>query len=223
MRPRPPRLHPLSLLVLACALPGLALAQSSADHAHGHAHDEEASREQGAHEHGAARLDIALSGGTLELQLEGAAYGFLGFERAPEGAEEVAQVEQARLLLNNASALYGWETAAGCTAQATRTDTALPEAAAGNADDDHDHDHDHAHEHEHDHAHEGHDDGHGGHSSWRVYHRFDCSRPEALGAIEVRLFQHFSKLERIDYQLVTDTAQDGGRLAPGQSVIRLQP
>ncbi len=30
-------------------------------------------------------------------------------------------------------------------------------------------------------------------------------------------------LERIDYQLVTDTAQDGGRLAPGQSVIRLQP
>ena len=204
-----------TVLALAFALPLPALA-----HAQG-GHDHEPSREQGAHEHGAARLDIALSGKTLELQIEGAAYGFLGFERAPEGAEEVAQVEQARLLLNNASALYGWESAAGCTAQATRTDTALPEAAAVSADDDHDHDH--AHEHGHDHAHEGHDDGHGGHSSWRVYHRFDCSRPEALGAIEVRLFQHFPKLERIDYQLVTDAAQDGGRLAPGQSVIRLQP
>lgn len=221
MRPRPPRLHPLSLLVLACALPGLALAQSSADHAHGHAHDEAASREQGAHEHGAARLDIALSGGTLELQLEGAAYGFVGFERAPEGAEEVARVEQARLLLNSASALYGWEAAAGCTAQSSRIDAALPEAAAEGAEQDHEHAHED--DHEHDHAHEGHDHGHGGHSSWRVYHRFDCSRPEALGAIEVRLFQHFSKLERVDYQLVTDTAQDGGRLAPGQSVIRLQP
>ena len=218
MRPRLPRLHPLSLLVLACALPGPALAdEAPADEAH--AHGDEAPREQGAHEHGAARLDIALSGKTLELQIDGAAYGFLGFERAPEGAEEVARVEQAQLLLNNASALYAWEPAAGCTAQSARIDAALPEAAAGSTDDDHGH----AHEHEHDHAHEGHDDGHGGHSSWRVYHRFDCSRPEALGAIEVRLFQHFSKLERIDYQLVTDTAQDGGRLAPGQSVIRLQP
>ncbi|SDD68707.1 ZrgA family zinc uptake protein [Aquimonas voraii] len=217
MRTRLPRLHPSSLLLLACALPGLGLAQAHGDHAHEPAPAGAAPREQGAHEHGAARLDVALSGGTLELQIEGAAYGFVGFERAPEGAEEVARVEQARLLLNNPSALYGWEPAAGCTVQSARIDADLPEAAG--ASNDHDHDHDHAHEH----AHEGHDHGHGGHSSWRVYHRFECSRPEALGAIEVRLFQHFSKLERIDYQLVTDTAQDGGRLAPGQSVIRLQP
>lgn len=208
-----------TVLALAFALPLPALA-----HAQG-GHDHEPSREQGAHEHGAARLDIALSGKTLELQIEGAAYGFLGFERAPEGAEEVARVEQAQLLLNNASALYAWEAAAGCTAQSARIDAALPEAAAVSADEDLDHDHDHAHdhEHEHDHAQEGHDDGHGGHSNWRSYHRFDCSRPEALGAIEVRLFQHFPTLKRIDYQLVTDTAQDGGRLASGQSVIRLQP
>ena len=215
-------LRPLSTLLIGALLgPSLCLAHGKSGHAHGDSHDHEASREQGAHEHGAARLDIALSGKTLELQIEGAAYGFLGFERAPEGAEEVARVEQAQLLLNNASALCAWEGAAGCTAQSARIDAALPEAAAVSADDDHDHDH--AHEHEHDHAHEGHDDGHGGHSNWRSYHRFDCSRPEALGAIEVRLFQHFPKLERIDYQLVTDTAQNGGRLAPGQSVIRLQP
>jgi len=207
-------LRPLPTLLIGALLgPSLCLAHGKSGHAHADSHDHEASREQGAHEHGAARLDIALSGKTLELQIEGAAYGFLGFERVPEGAEEVAQVEQARLLLNNASALYGWGAAAGCSAQSTRIDAALPEAATVSADD----------EHEHEHAHEGHDDGHGGHSSWRVYHRFDCSRPEALGAIEVRLFQHFPKLERIDYQLVTDTAQNGGRLAPGQSVIRLQP
>lgn len=204
----------LCLLAASLLLPPLAAAHSSPGHAHA-AEDSGEAREQGAHEHGAARLDIALSGGTLELQLEGAAYGFVGFERAPEGAEETTRVEQARLQLNDPSALYGWQAAAGCTAQTARIDAALPEAAAGSDDDAHDH----AHEHEH----EGHDDGHGGHSNWRSYHRFECSHPEALGAIEVRLFQHFPKLERIDYQLVTDTAQDGGRLAPGQSVIRLQP
>lgn len=206
-------LRPLStLLSAALLLPGLCLA-----HNHG-AGDTQAppdeSREQGAHEHGAARLDIALTGNTLELQIEGAAYNFVGFERAPEGAEEVARVEQARLLLNNASALYGWDAAAGCTAQSSRIEAALPEHSEA---------HDHDHEHEHEHEHEGHDHGHGSHSNWRSYHRFECSQPDALGAVEVRLFEHFPKLERIDYQLVTDTAQDGGRLAPGQSVIRLQP
>lgn len=214
----------LALCVLL-SLSAYSLAHGHGEHGHAHTPGDHAnateSREQSAHEHGAARLDIALSGKTLELQIDGAAYGFLGFERAPEGAEEVGLVEQAQLMLNNASALYAWEAAAGCTAQAARIDASLPEAAAGSGDEDHDHDH--AHDHDHEHAHEGHDDEHGGHSNWRSYHRFECSRPEALGAIEVRLFQHFPKLERIDYQLVTDTAQDGGRLTPGQSVIRLQP
>lgn len=208
-----------TFLSAALVLPGLCFAHNKGGPAPATDEERASSREQGAHEHGAARLDIALSGGTLELQLEGAAYGFIGFERAPEGAEETALVEQARRQLNDPGALYAWEAAAGCTAQSARIDAALPAAAAGGAD----HDHDHAHDHDHEHAHEAHDDGHGGHSNWRSYHRFECSRPETLGAIEVRLFQHFPKLERIDYQLVTDTAQDGGRLAPGQSVIRLQP
>jgi hypothetical protein len=86
-------------------------------------------------------------------------------------------------------------------------ETLLPEPASDHAhDDDHDHDH-----------------GQGAHGNWRSYHRFSCSRPEALGAIEVRLFQHFPELKRLDFQLVTDTAQTGGRLEPGQSVIRLRP
>lgn len=212
-------LRPLSTLLLVALLPpGVSLA-----HNHGASDAATASsenREQGAHEHGAARLDLALAGNTLELQIEGAAYNFVGFERAPEGPEEVASVEQARLLLNNASALYGWDAAAGCTAQSSRIEAALPEHSEAH---DHDHEHEHEHDHEHEHEHEGHDHGHGSHSNWRSYHRFECSQPDALGAIEVRLFEHFPKLERIDYQLVTDTAQDGGRLAPGQSVIRLQP
>ncbi len=212
-----------TFLSAALVLPGLCFAHNHGGEAPAAEVEHAASREQGAHEHGAARLDIALAGSTLELQLEGAAYNFVGFERAPEGAEEVGRVEQARLLLNNASALYGWDSAAGCTAEAARIDTTLPDAATDGDGHDHAHEHNHAHGHDHEHGHDGHDHGHGGHSNWRSYHRFVCSQPGSLGAIEVRLFQQFPKLERIDYQLVTDTAQDGGRLAPGQSVIRLQP
>lgn len=232
-------LNPTLALAIALALPGVGLAHQKSGHASTGSANAEGShaahsetREQGAHEHGAARLDVALSGGTLELQIEGAAFNFVGFERAPEGAEEVARVEQARLLLNNASALFGWETAAGCSSQSSRIDATLPEAGAEKA---HDHGHEHKHKHDHDrahgdhdakhaeHDHDGHDDSHGAHSNWRSYHRFSCSRPDALGAIEVRLFQHFPELKRLDFQLVTDTTQSGGRLEPGQSVIRLNP
>lgn len=216
-------MRPLSLSLALAAilnLPAPCLAHNHGGHADGHqahAHTEDA-REQGAHEHGAARLDIALTNGSLELQIEGAAFNFVGFERAPEGAQEVARVEQARLLLNNASALFGWESAAGCSTQSSRIDANLPEPA-------HEHEDVHAHaEARHsDPDHAGHDHGHGVHGNWRSYHRFSCSRPEALGAIEVRLFQHFPELKRLDFQLVTDTAQSGGRLEPGQSVIRLNP
>jgi hypothetical protein len=203
-------MRPLSLSLALTAL--LNLPAASVVHAHGeHTHEgephEEASREQGAHEHGAARLDVALTGDVLELQIDGATYNFVGFERAPEGADEIARVEQARLLLDNPSALFGWDAGAGCTAQSSKVETLLPEPASDHAhDDDHDHDH-----------------GQGAHGNWRSYHRFSCSRPEALGAIEVRLFQHFPELKRLDFQLVTDTAQTGGRLEPGQSVIRLRP
>lgn len=182
-----------------------------AQHASHAGHDHHETREHGAHEHGAARLDVALAGTTLEMQLDGAAYNFVGFERAAEGPAEVARVEQARLLLNNASALFGWEAAAGCTPQAARVDATLPAAEAA---DDHDHDAGNAHDHDH---------GHTAHGNWRSYHRFECSHPDALGAIEVRLFQHFPELKHIDFQLVTDTTQNGGRLEPGQSVIRLTP
>ncbi len=212
-------------LAIALALPGIGFAHPKSGHASTGSANAEGShaghsdtREHGAHEHGAARLDVALSGGTLELQIDGAAFNFVGFERAPEGADEVARVEQARLMLNNASALFGWEAAAGCSSQSSRIDATLPEAAAEKA-----HDHGHEHKHDHEHDHDGHDDSHGGHSNWRSYHRFSCSRPEALGAIEVRLFQHFPELKRLDFQLVTDTTQTGGRLEPGQSVIRLNP
>lgn len=194
----------------------------------------EPQRAQEAHEHGAARLDIARSGGTLELQLDGAAFNFVGFERAPESAKEIARVDAAKARLGDGSALYALPSAAACVAGTPRLQAELPPLASAPvqgqelADHDHDHAHDHAehahdeHQHgDHDHAEPGHDDAHAGHSNWRSYHRFDCANPQALNALSLSLFAHFPELQHIDYQLVTDTTQTGGRLTPADHEIAL--
>jgi hypothetical protein len=189
----------------------------------------EGSRAQAAHEHGAAQLDIALSGSTLELQLEGATFNFVGFERAPESAEEVARVDAAKARLGDGSTLYALPSAAACVAGVPRVQAELPQPASASVHD-HDHaDHDHAHdEHQHvehadghAHAEHSHDDAHAGHSNWRSYHRFDCAKPQALNALTLSLFAHFPELQHIDYQLVTDTTQTGGRLTPADNEIPL--
>lgn len=192
----------------------------------------EEGRAQAAHEHGAARLDVALSGGTLELQLEGAAFNFVGFERAPESAEEVARVDAARARLGDGSVLYALPSAAACVAGTPRVQAELPPPASASAQD-HEHaEHEHAHAHaehahdehphdDHDHAEHSHDHAHAGHSNWRSYHRFDCANPQALNTLGLSLFAHFPELQHIDYQLVTDTTQAGGRLTPADYEIPL--
>lgn len=192
----------------------------------------ESSRAQEAHEHGAARLDIVLSGSTLELQLEGAAFNFVGFERAPESAEEIARVGAAKARLGDGSALYSLPSAAACIAGAPQVQAELPPPASAPGQDDEHADHGHA-EHAHDtHQHDehadghedaepSHDDAHAGHSNWRSYHRFDCANPQALNTLGLSLFAHFPELQHIDYQLVTDTSQTGGRLTPAEHEISL--
>jgi hypothetical protein len=190
-------------------------------------------REQGAHEHGAARLDIAWVDGVLELQLDGPAFNFLGFERAPGSLEEMAAVDAARAALADPTALYSLAAAAACVALAPNVTTPLPEAVAASAASDrpeavadHDHDHAHAHEHDHDHDHDhAHDHADAAHSSWRAQQRFRCGQPDALDALELQLFARFPALQRIDYQLLTDTSQIGGRLerAEGGTRIGLRP
>ena len=63
------------------------------------------------------------------------------------------------------------------------------------------------------------------HSEWRIRHVFNCSAPDALVRIALTLFERFETLQRIDYQLITDAPQDGGRLqrGAGPALIELAP
>jgi len=98
------------LLALPFALLPLTLAQA-AEHTHEHAEHASLS----AHEHGAAQLNAALDGQTLELQLESPAMNLVGFEYRAKTAADQATVAAVRAELENPLSLFSLPTAAGCT------------------------------------------------------------------------------------------------------------
>lgn len=69
----------MSLILSALLLSSVALAR---DHHHKHG------KGIGAHEHGAIKLEMAVEGKTIEIDLDGPAESFLGFEYKPVTVEE---------------------------------------------------------------------------------------------------------------------------------------
>lgn len=76
----------LSLLLLSSA----ALADKHGHHDHG--------KGLGAHEHGAIKLEIAVEGKTIEIDLDGPAESFIGFEYAPKTDKEKKVFKDAEAL-----------------------------------------------------------------------------------------------------------------------------
>ncbi len=159
--------------------------------------DEAVRRDPGRHVHGTATLDIALEGRTLQVELDGPAVNFLGFEHAPRTAAERTRLGEVRAALSDAATLVGLPAAAGCRlAQAEyHLPTAAPEQAGH---DDHGHDDDHD---------EGHDGDRDIHSDVSARWTFDCAQPQQLTRLTPGLFDVFPLLEHIEVALVTPDDQ----------------
>lgn len=175
--------------------------------------------QEAAHEHGVARLDVAVDGGTLELALEGPGDGFVGFEHAPESAEDRAAFARAEAQLKQGAALFALPAAAGCKLAAAEVAPPAAEAAAhhdeGRHDDEgvqHDEDRDEG-------AH--HDDEEHAHADWRASWRFDCATPAALDAIEVKLIAAFPQTRELRVQATTAAGQTGATLTADAPRIEL--
>src|SRR5258706_3942509 len=76
---------------------------STAAHAAGHAHA-----------HGVARLDIAVEGSSLTVQLQSPLDNLLGFERAPRTDAERRQADAVVARLGAAAAMFSIDPAAQC-------------------------------------------------------------------------------------------------------------
>ena len=194
-------------------------------------------RSHEAHVHGKVEVNIAQDGQELLVEVTAPGADVVGFEHAPETAEQKKVFEQAIAQLNKPEELFGF-TNASCTlkfksvtntVEGEHDDHEGHDHAEGEHDDheghghaEHDHDdhkdHDHAeHDHDdhegHDHAehghddHEGHDHSEGGHGEFTVEYHYQCSDIAKLDTVSTQWFSKFSNTKSMTVNLLTDSAQ----------------
>ena len=137
------------------------------------------------HEHGIARLSVALDGGRLFIEFDAPLDDLLGFERAPRTDAERAAVAALRARLADGTKLFVLASAAGCKPGPVTVDAPALEAGAKTR---------------------------GGHGDLQAGFVFDCAQPQALRAIDLLLFETFARLQRIEVQLASPQGQSGLQL-----------
>ncbi|MEO4047135.1 DUF2796 domain-containing protein [Pseudomonas sp. CAU 1711] len=180
-----------TLLALPLALLPLSIAQAAN---HGHDHDHEEHGSLAAHEHGLASLNVALDGGTLEIQLQSPAINLVGFEHEAKSDADKAKVAAARKQLEQPQALFALPIEAKCTLANSALESPL---FAGHKHEEHGHDEE------------------SDHSNIDASYHFACANPEALKVLELgTFFGTFPATEKLQVQLIGPSGQQGAELTP---------
>ena len=203
-----------------------------------------AERQLDAHDHGHSRVNIALSGNEVLIELISPAANVIGFEHAPRTEDDHALIDAAVKQFKHGDEVFLMSDAAGCVQQDADIESSLLEDADhddhhdehdDDAHDDHHDEHDDdAHDDHHDEDDDGHDDHHDehdddahgdhegeSHSEFHVTWAFNCSKPEQLTSIDVKLFALYSGFEEIDVSLAGDNGQEAYELTPESTRIDL--
>ena len=165
---RPSRKTSLALLMALaaawCALP----AQAQTSHK--------------AHVHGGVKLDVAVEGNQLSVQLESPLDSLVGFEHRPRTEAQRQAAATALRQLNDGAALFKPDAAAGCALTRTQVngDALQPAApaAAGAA-----------------------PAQASGHADLDASYEFTCATPARLAGLEQALFSTFKRISRIEVQV----------------------
>jgi hypothetical protein len=175
-------------------------------------------RQHDAHVHGEGKLNIALAGKGLHMELESPAANVVGFEHAPENAEQKEAVHKAEERLKDGETLFVLTRQAKCKLVAAKVEQDMFEGGHEEDKDEEHHDHD---EHAHDeHAHNEHEGG-SAHSEFHAQYQFTCEKPEKLKAIDVMIFSAFSGFEKLDVQMLTPKGQTAIQLTPKKHQVEL--
>ena len=146
-----------------------------------------------AHEHGVAKLSVAVDGNTLTIDLDAPLDGFLGFERAPRTDAERKAATDLLARLRDAAGLFKPDPAAGCKAGEVKIDAPVLEPGAK---------------------------AKGEHAELEAQFSFQCAQPQALRMLDVGLFDAFKRLQRIDVQVAGAKGQAKATLKrPARSVM----
>jgi hypothetical protein len=138
-----------------------------------------------AHEHGVAKLSVAVDGNTLTIALDAPLDGFLGFERAPRTDAERKAAADLLVRLRDAGALFKPDAAAGCKAGEVKVEAPVLEPGYK---------------------------GKGEHADLEAQFSFQCAQPQALRTLDVALFDTFKRLQRIDVQVAGAKGQSKATL-----------
>lgn len=147
-----------------------------------------------AHEHGVGLLNVAVEGRELHIVLESPAMNIVGFEHQPRNDKQRKAVAQATARLNEGVKLFITPGEAACTLAEAEVESGLLE---------------------------GHGHQQGAHADFVASYRFQCDRPEALGAITVKLFATFPATEELAVQLLSEDGQSGMTLNADNAEIGL--
>ena len=156
-------------------------------------------RELGKHEHGVSKLNLAIEGSHVVMEIEAPGLDILGFEHPPESDADKAAVTAGKAALAQPLDLFVLPSAAGCSIVASSVELAQEE---------HHHDADSAGGSDHPEgvAEEEHDD-HELHSEFRGSYTLDCDQPTELTRITFVWFDRYPNAKKVNVTLVTTKDQ----------------
>ncbi|HCE3245314.1 TPA: DUF2796 domain-containing protein [Vibrio parahaemolyticus] len=183
-------------------------------------------RQHSAHVHGHVEFNIAQDGSDLLLEITAPGADVVGFEHAPENAEQEKTLQHAVATLEDSNALFAINPQAQCEIEEVHVEHSLGGQHEEHEHLDHEgHDHDeHAH-HDHDghEGHEGHDHSeHSDHGEFTVQYRFHCAQVGELSHIQTDWFNQFPSTESVNVNLFTDTTQSATSLTKSNTQIAIK-
>ncbi|EGR2300594.1 DUF2796 domain-containing protein [Vibrio parahaemolyticus] len=185
-------------------------------------------RQHSAHVHGHVEFNIAQDGSDLLLEITAPGADVVGFEHAPENAEQEKTLQHAVATLEDSNALFAINPQAQCEIEEVHVEHTLGGQHEEHDHHDHEgHDHDeHAHhdhdKHDHD-GHEGHDHSeHSDHGEFTVQYRFHCAQVGELSHIQTDWFNQFPSTESVNVNLFTDTTQSATSLTKSNTQIAIK-
>ncbi|EHW0641343.1 TPA: DUF2796 domain-containing protein [Vibrio parahaemolyticus] len=185
-------------------------------------------RQHSAHVHGHVEFNIAQDGSDLLLEITAPGADVVGFEHAPENAEQEKTLQHAVATLEDSNTLFAINPQAQCEIEEVHVEHSLGGQHEEHEHHDHEgHDHDeHAHhdhdKHDHD-GHEGHDHSeHSDHGEFTAQYRFHCARVGELSRIQTDWFNQFPSTESVNVNLFTDTTQSAISLTKSNTQIAIK-
>jgi len=191
-------------------------------------------RQHGAHVHGHVEFNIAQDGKDLLVEITAPGADIVGFEHAPENAQQEQALKQAVATLEDSNALFAINSQADCNIEEAYVNHNLSGIHEEHNHSEHDHDahhdheghehHDHHNEHEHHDDHDEHHDNHahGSHGEFSVQYRFNCGQVNQLSQIQTEWFKQFPTTESISVNIFTDTMQSAIKLNKENTQITIK-